>query len=213
MLFVVVSYLAVFAVLVTAEKLTKHKKIPTEVGRKIPHIAAAVAVALWPHFVSYGAIVVVSILHACAAWYVKHNNMFRHVRSVGRVSYGEFYFAAGVILTAFFSPPAWAFSIAILHLGIADGLAAIVGRAKGRRHRFAILGQTKSVEGSAAFFVSSLLLTGLGLLLAAPTGLTQVWLVVILVPVSATLLEMVGVYGLDNILVPVFVAAILGSIA
>jgi dolichol kinase len=213
MLFVLVSYICVFGVLNLAERLTKNKKIPAELGRKAPHVAAATIVALWPIFTNYKVIIIASILHMAAAWYVRQIGYFNHIRSVGRLTHGEFYFASGIIITALMNPPAWAFMIAILHMGYADAMAALVGTAKGRRHKFSIFGQTKSVEGSLAFFVTSVILTGVGMLVVAPAGLGSAWLVTLLVPLTSTMLEMVCIYGLDNILVPVFVASVLSQLA
>ncbi len=213
MLFVLISYVTVFGILVLCDHLIKRQKISPELGRKITHACNATAAAAWPWFTSYKLVILLSLFSGLAAIYVKKQGYFHSLRKVNRISYGEIYFALGIAVTAAFNPPVWAFSIAILHLGFADSMAAIVGKAKGRRHHFTIFDQTKTVEGSTAFFITSVVITGVGLLLVAPAGLENAWLVTLLVPITATMLEMVGVFGVDNILVPVFVASVLAQLA
>lgn len=213
MLFVLASYLTVFGILVLSDSLIKRHIISPEAGRKLTHVCNAVAAASWPWFTSYTTVIVLSLVSGLAAIFVKRHGYFKHLRKVDRVSHGEMYFAIGIAVTAALNPPVWAFSIAILHLGFADSVAAMVGTSGRRRHRFTIFDQTKSVEGSTAFFITSVLITGIGLLLVAPVGLSNAWLITLLLPLTATMLEMVGIFGLDNILVPVFVASILAQLA
>jgi dolichol kinase len=102
----------------------------------------------------------------------------------------------------------WVFTAAMLHLSLADGLAAIFGLAYGEGTTYKIMGRTKSIVGSLAFFFTSVAimicyaaLSGLGY-----SGVTLVWL-----PVAATLAENVSGEGTDNMVVPLLVALVLTS--
>ena len=80
----------------------------------------------------------------------------RRLYAVPRISYGEFYFLAGIVASAFIflphTPVAWQGSMLVLAL--ADPLAALVGRRFGT-HTYHIYGEMRSVEGSAACLVVS----------------------------------------------------------
>ena len=98
------------------------------------------------------------------------------------------------------------YAAAMLHLSVADGLAALIGRGFGRRTSYKVFGHTKSLVGSGAFFLTSLaILTGFSLL--APADLA--WWAVVGGAIGATILENIGVMGSDNILVPAFIVAML----
>ena len=86
-----------------------------------------------------------------------------------------------------------------------DALAAIVGERFGRR-RYALLGQTRSLEGSAAMWVASLLTTVLALGALTPAN----WLIALVVALGATLAEALSPWGIDNLTVPAVSALILG---
>lgn len=87
-----------------------------------------------------------------------------------------------------------------------DGMAALLGQRFGK-HRYQILGITKSWEGSLAMAVVSYLVTNL-VLLAGQELSWQIWVVSLAVAVIATALEAVSKLGVDNLTVPLGSAAV-----
>lgn len=76
--------------------------------------------------------------------------------AVPRITYGEFYLLAGIVVSALLflpdAPDAWQGSMLVLAL--ADPLAALVGRRFGK-HTYHIYGELRSMEGSIACLVTS----------------------------------------------------------
>ena len=83
-----------------------------------------------------------------------------------------------------------------------DALAAVLGRAWGR-HRYTVLGTTRSVEGSLVMFLASWVTTLLPLALLATSADWQGAVEAsALVALGATLVEAVSPWGVDNLTVP-----------
>lgn len=121
---------------------------------------------------------------------------------VGRLSYGEFFFPISAIFAAFLAQSKWEFIGAMLILGLADAAAALVGKRYGKTTAYKVFGQTKSLVGSVAFWIVTLIiLTGFivfsGVPIEGATFGALLWF-----PVLLTLTENVGVYGSDNLLIP-----------
>lgn len=90
----------------------------------------------------------------------------------------------------------------VLIMGLGDGLAAIIGSHFGR-HGYKALGGKKSMEGSAAMFIVSLVI----LLILYPHG---PWYLPLSVALAATVFENITPLGFDNITVPLLSAVLLG---
>jgi phytol kinase len=90
--------------------------------------------------------------------------------------------------------------IGILVMAWGDGLAAIVGQKWGR-HPYQILGNTKSLEGTATLLVVSYIVTTI-ILYIVHGNLLYIWLVGIPVAIVAVVLESISQLGIDNITLP-----------
>ncbi len=96
---------------------------------------------------------------------------------------------------------------AMMPLTWGDSFAAILGKRFGA-HRYAVWGQTRSVEGSLAMFVFSVVTTFAALtLFGQPIGLGLARAFV--VATVATIAEAIAPYGTDNLAVPLLSAATL----
>ena len=115
-------------------------------------------------------------------------------------------FAVAVGLLTFITHDPYIYAVAIAHMSLADGAAALVGTRYGRTNGYRIFGQFKSRAGSIAFFIVSLALV-FGYV--AVSGTTLSVAILVLLPITATLAENAGWRGLDNITVPVIVVALL----
>lgn len=196
-----------------AYALKNRKLIHNETARKLVHFAHALVVAGWPVFFGYWFVILGELAFLGAVIIAQEYRLFHALRQIGRKTWGEFFFPLGVIIMAIIAPPVWVFVTALLLLGLADGAAAIVGtRIKSKAYK--IFGHKKTIAGSLAFFaVSALVMFGVLLIGPELVGLRQFWLVVLGIPVVATIVENISPYGSDNLTVPLvvyFSAAYLG---
>jgi phytol kinase len=185
-----------------------------ETPRKLVHILTGVYIAFWPLLMSFRWIQVLSLLLFAVVYASKRHHIFRSVHSVNRPTYGELLFPLGVLVSATFAQSGWVYMAAVLHLSVADGLAALVGVhfLHLRRYRYAIFGQPKTYIGSGAFFVTSLFIITATMLVDPAAYGENVFLVMLLLPIVTTVIENLAVFGTDNLFVPLAVIAVLGSL-
>lgn len=203
------AIVGIVLVLLTAELLWRRKAISGETGRKFVHIVAGSFIAFWPYFLSWPQIEILAagglVLTIIARW----TGLFHVGFDVKRRGLGEVFFPVGVGFAALISNSPLVFTIAILHLSLADGFAAIVGLRYGMRRKYKVWSYLKTVVGTLTFwFISSLIV------LAATFSSQQLphwplWPVLIWLPVAATLVENVAISGLDNVAVPLLVIVVL----
>jgi len=115
---------------------------------------------------------------------------------VERKTFGEVFLPLGVILCATFFVPKniLAFQFGILIMGISDALASLFGERFGK-HIIKVFGHKKSIEGSLAFFISSVIIV---LFFTQRLGYQ-----IVLIPLILTLIEFFSVLGLDNLILPI----------
>lgn len=187
-----------------------HGKKHGELSRKFVHITVGSFVALWPVFLTWSQIELLSIVFVAAVAVSRQFNIFKAIHSVQRSTWGELYFGAAVGLIAVATHNPAIYAVALLHMSLADGLAAIVGEKYGRKSAYKIFGAKKSPIGSATFFVVSATLLAVYSAQQGPGVSLGIWLPFI--AITATLLENIAVRGLDNLLIPVFIALVLSSV-
>jgi len=197
----ILTVAAVFALLVFNE-LWWRKTEPTELSRKFIHITVGSFVAFWPFFLSWHQIIGLSVAFFIGVVASKYLHIFKAIHSVQRPTWGELFFAAAVGIIAYVTNSKGVYAAALLQMSLADGLAAIVGLRYGKKTQYKVLGSTKSIVGTATFFVVSFtllagysVLSGAALPLALIAGLAF----------TASLIENLGIYGTDNLLVPLAV--------
>ena len=196
-----------------AEVARANKWVSGERARKIIHILIGIWGAWLPVWLGWRSIIVLGIMLFVGVMVANRLRLFKSIHSVSRVTAGEYLFPVSMILLAIFFKNEILFASAMLQLGIADGLAAVIGTRYGRKTKFKVLGQTKSRHGTATFFICSAIilfwaisslnpgvaLAGLGS--AAVTAMLSVVFASIL-----TVAELTGIKGIDNISVPLLTA-------
>ena len=211
MLEVLISLLVAGLVVSYIEHIYRKKRITSETARKIVHITHGVYVASWPFFVSWRSIIYLElaflVVVALARWF----KIFGSQRAVARLSWGEFFYPIGIILLVLTHQPRWVFVIAVLHLALADAFAALIGLRYGKRNTYKMFGQNKSVAGTVAFFVTSLIIVDFAFLLAQNYITPATMTALLLLPLSTTIIENIGVYGLDNLLIPIMVIVLFSN--
>ncbi|HSX43851.1 MAG TPA: hypothetical protein VLE69_00935 [Candidatus Saccharimonadales bacterium] len=206
------SILFAFVVLIFSEGLLKYsKRNPSpEVSRKLVHMSHGIAAAIWPFFVAYRVIIAIEILFLALAAMARKFRIFKGISQVDRISGGEIFFPLGIISCALLYPSKWIFAAAMLELAFADAAAALIGKKYGK-HKFKVFGNQKSLEGSLAFVVVSVVIMT-WVVIFAPAGFESMWPIIILLPLLTAATEAVAPYGLDNLLIPLVVVAVLMSL-
>jgi phytol kinase len=202
----------VSVLLVIAEYLWRVKHYYSEVTRKFVHITIGTFAAFWPWILTWdqiellaGMFLIGVILARSITVLSRIFTIFGSVHLIGRKTLGELFFSLCLGSVALVTHDRYIFMAAILHLSLADGLAAIIGTRFGRRVRYTVFGQTKSLVGTLAFLVCSIIIL-ISYFIVSHTNAfpTILWL-----PPLAALLENVGLRGSDNVLVPLAVAVLL----
>ena len=198
----------IFGLLVGSELYWRKHRVHGELSRKFVHITVGSFVASWPFFLGWGQIQLLSIAFLIVVALSKYLRVFQAIHSVQRPTWGELFFALAVGLTTLVHQDKYLFAAALLHMSLADGLAAIIGTRYGKRSQYHIVGHAKSLVGSATFVVVSLvILFAYGLV----AGVTLQPYVLLAIALSAAAVENVGVLGLDNLLVPILIAVTLNN--
>jgi dolichol kinase len=204
----IAAIIVVFLILVFAEYLSRYKGVHSELTRKLVHILVGIFVAFWPFFLSWGQIQLLSLLFLIAVLLSIRFRVFNSIHAVSRNTMGEVLFAVVIGVLAFIVSNQWVFAAAMLHLSIADGLAAIVGLAYGEHNSYKIMGRTKSLSGSLAFFFASVAIM---FWYVAFSGTDYSVAKMLWLPIVATVAENLSGEGTDNLVIPLLVALVLTS--
>lgn len=203
LLFVVV---VVFALLLLGEYIAKRNRSLPELNRKFVHITVGSFVAFWPLILTWNQIVFLSAAFVLVVSVSKYFNIFQSIHGVKRATWGEVYFGLVVGLLAFVTHDGWIYMTALLHMSLADGMAAVIGMRFGKKNRYSVFGSLKSIVGTLTFFVISMSLL---LVYSTGQGVDVPLLSLVGVAIAATLLENAGVRGTDNLTVPILVGSVL----
>ena len=198
----------VFCLLVGSELYWRKHRVHGELSRKFVHITVGSFVATWPFFVGWGQIQLLSLAFLIVVSVSKYLKVFQAIHSVQRPTWGELFFALAVGLTTLVHQNKYLFAAALLHMSLADGLAAIVGTRYGQRSTYHLAGHAKSLAGTATFIIVSLVILAVYGLVA---GVTLQPYVSLAIAFSTAAVENIGVLGLDNLLVPLLVALTLNN--
>lgn len=183
-----------------------YPRLSRELTRKIAHIGIAVMVSVWPLYLDQPIIISLGVVLTLGVMVAAKLGVTSSIHGVTRRNYGDITFGLAVIVTALIAPTAAIFSAALLILGIADGLAAVIGTVWGKATRYRVFGDGKSIVGTLTFFVVTVCVLYGYHFLAAP--LTTV--AVLSIAGVITFLENIGLRGTDNLLITVSVVVLLG---
>ena len=201
---IVVSIIFVFLIIGISSLLTKFKLLSNEGSRKFIHIGVSnwwIIAMIFFNSNIYAAIV--PGLFVIVNYISYKKQVFKAMERDGsKNDLGTVYFALSLLILALITFKNAEFSyigaLGILIMGYGDGLAAIIGVKYGK-HKFKVLGNEKSFEGSLAMFVFSFLVSVSLLYIFNPVNITLFSLIVAIV---STALEAISPYGLDNLTVP-----------
>jgi phytol kinase len=207
---VTIAYGLIFVVL---EVIAANLRMSAELGRKLGHILAGIGAALLPFVLDYKEIALLGALFVPAVLISMKLSIFKSVHGVSRKTYGEVYFPLAICLSALLFPDQLLYTYAVLTLGVSDALASLVGLSYGRK-KYRVKDGHKSYIGSAAFFISTLVIgTGLILLLTKHTDWVTAVIVGMALAAVLTVIEARGHRGVDNLFVPLAAAGLMGLVS
>lgn len=206
---VLLTLVSIFLILLLNEYLWRAKLLRGEAARKFMHILIGVWGAFWPFYMSWGEIRIIGLTAVGFILIMRLTPYFKSVFDVSRKTWGDVIGPGTIVLLTLFEPSVWVYTAAVLHIALADGFAAIAGTKYGKKNQYRIIGNTKSLVGTAVFWMISF-----GILAAGATfsqvglqGLTLPLLV--WVSAGAAYLENISPYGFDNFFVPMLIFAVL----
>lgn len=206
MLGIIICLVGVLALLVLDDFLAAAKIIKAEYRRKFAHITIGIFVASWPWLTSWRAIQAIAVLMILVVALNQWRPTFKFNSGLARTTYGDYFFAIGILLSALLTTSKVFFMVAMLQMGLADAVGAIVGKKFGIKWKYSVLNNTKTIIGSMAFWVTSLIILGAGTLFAHQfISFSHYILILVFLPPILTLAENLSVYGLDNLIIPVVV--------
>jgi phytol kinase len=190
-------------VLLAAEIWRRAANPPAEWTRKLIHsMTGLVAISFPWMFARFETLLVLAAGMIALLLVARRTGKLRSLYGVERSSLGDVYFPLAVLLLFAVGrgrPVFYAISIAALV--VCDAAAAVLGREYGR-HRFVVTTDQKTLEGSAAFFLSSFLVFHLPLLLATDATRWAAVLVAFQLALLVTSFEAISAGGSDNLVVP-----------
>jgi phytol kinase len=209
----IVACFFVGSAILFAEVARANKWVSGERARKIIHILVGIWGAWLPLWLGWRSIMLLGILLLAGVAFANNQRWFKSIHSVNRSTVGEYLFPITMILLAVFFKNEVIFAASMLQLGLADGLAAVIGTRYGKKTGFKVMGQRKSRHGTVTFFVCSTLITFWALIMmnSSIAGTSGAGLLVTLLLSAAfggvlTAAELTGVRGVDNVSVPILSA-------
>jgi phytol kinase len=193
----------VFFLILLGEFMAQRNQNYPEFNRKFVHITVGSFVAFWPLILTWNQIIFLSAAFVLVISISKSFNILKSIHGVKRATWGEVYFGLIVGLLALITQDGWIYMVALLHMSLADGMAAVIGMRYGKRLRYTVFGSLKSLLGTSTFFVISIILLFGYALLGDPT---VAFLPLVGLAAAATVLENAGMRGLDNLTVPIIIA-------
>lgn len=204
----------VFLILALGEALRHNGRIKGEYARKFDHILVGTFVAFWPFLITNRSILIVAGLALGMTFAMRRlqwlRKTFRSIYSVRRKSYGDYFFPLSVALSAVLFHDSLIFCGAVLVSALSDGLAAVIGKTFGR-HGLSMVKKNKTIEGSLAFLVVTVVVLSVVLSLRGLNGL-GLSLIVVFAAWILTILEAMMSKGWDNLVLPLIAGAMITMI-
>jgi phytol kinase len=209
MISILLSLLAIFIVLVVSELSWRKHKLSDELTRKIVHISVAAFVAFWPFYINYKQIQLVSVAFLIVILLSRYLHIFKGILHVKRRTYGDLFFPISIFILALLEPQPLIFMIALLHIGFADGVAALIGKRFGKDNQYKLFGHIKSIAGTLTFIIISyaILLT---VKIIKPDEIASLtWINLLILPPILAFVENISTFGADDLTVPLALLVIL----
>lgn len=203
-------HIAVIAgIILLTQYLWARKQLRGEAARKFAHMAIGSFVATWTLYASYDVIQATLLLTLFGVLFVRVTNVAPSLSDVKRSTVGDVLAPVVILLVALLEPTRTVFSVVVLHIALADGLAALIGSRFGHKRSYNIARQKKSLLGTLTFFVVSVCIMAIAVLFQPAVDASLLIMYLLVVPFVTTIFENISPYGLDNVTVPLAVFVLL----
>lgn len=199
----IICFIYIFAIIGLAEGLRRWKGYSSTFTRKVIHIGVGMMSWIIPYlFTSPWPFVFASAFFAIFNLLDYKFGFFSAMASSDKSNLGTVYFpiAAAVVALVFWEQPPLMVA-ALMPLTWGDGLASVIGKKYGRR-QYKVHTSTRTLEGSAGFFVACFFFTWLALWAVdgSPRLTPEAALLpALVVTIATTLVEAISLWGLDNL--------------
>jgi dolichol kinase len=188
------------------EYLNRRRNIASEYTRKFAHIVSTLSVLLFPHiFVDESYVLAICAIFFVMLLVANRMRVLHSIDGVGRRTGGSYLLALSVGISYYISirlENNLLYTLPILILAVCDPVANMVGRRVESRR---ILNR-KTIAGSLAFLLSSLLIS---LFCMAATHHESMYVLSFIVSFTATFIELLSPRGTDNLTIPLVVICVL----
>lgn len=212
--------LSIFGLLVLAGEYLKRKKyISGEIARKFVHTTTGSWAALWPIYLDLKSIATLAFLLTLGSILLRLFSPLKSIYSIKRLSIGEILIGVGIAVSAWFADSGSVYAAAVLIISWSDSVAAIVGTKYGNKNSFKIFKSKKSIFGSTAFFITTgAVIFGFYMyehnIFSVFATMDAFRAIVYSLSLSAvlTVTEILGIYGIDNLTVPILATVLLNLV-
>jgi uncharacterized protein (TIGR00297 family) len=159
-LYLLLLFCAILFLILLSEYIRKIWHWPQEVTRKMVHISAGLLLLLTPLLIhSSLPLLTVAVFFTVFNFFAIEKNLLPGIH-IDRQNYGTVYypFSFFVLILLFWEGNKVIIIISMLIMALGDAMAAIVGRIWPQPHHFRLIHDRKSLEGSLAMFVTSVMI-------------------------------------------------------
>ena len=178
-----------------------------ELSRKIIHIGTGPVILLaWLFEIPQNIAFLTALLITLALGINYQYRLLPAIEDIDRKSFGTIAYGISITFLLLLFWPRYASSICIgvLSMAFGDGLAGLIGRSI-KSPRWSILGQTKSIIGTLTMGLVVAIVTSI---ISSTNNLGIQPLEIIVIALTATFLEQISPWGIDNLTVPIGVTCI-----
>ncbi|TVR34911.1 MAG: phosphatidate cytidylyltransferase [Spirochaetaceae bacterium] len=212
----VIVLVALVLLLVFNELVYRRLGLKGEFTRKFAHLCATLTTIIFPYlFDDHWYVLALAIVFFVLLYGSRNRAYLKSIHDVPRLSSGSYLLPPAIYLTflaAHLLEDRFFFILPILVLAICDPVAGILGiNLQQYNRRIRIFGHKlhKTWLGSGAFFVSCLLISVVGLYFRNMQLDLELLGIAVLVAATGTVVEMLSCKGVDNLLIPMSVLAVL----
>jgi phytol kinase len=203
------AFVYVCVVLALGEGLRRGLHLSVDFTRKFVHIGVGmVAFLLVALFKDWRFAIVPPLVFIMVNYVSYRRQIFAGIETGARGELGTVYFPISflILIPLLWSQPTLLVA-SLMPLTWGDSFAAIIGSRFGR-HKFTVINETRSIEGSVTMFAFSFVATFAALLVFL-TPVAASLVLALVTALIAALVEAFSPYGVDNLTVPLASAAVL----
>ena len=207
----VFTYIYIFSILFLIDILKKKFKCSEETSRKLIHILVSLSwIIMFYCFENTWHLMIPPITFVILNYISYKKDLFSMMerKDKSKNSFGTVYYPMSMVVLSICSMVDKRFllpcGIGMFCMAFGDGLAPYFGQ-KFKSYAFKLLGNSKTLFGSLTVFICSLIVAIIfSLLFNLNFGISEI----LLISLCSTIFELIGIKGLDNIILPIGVAIV-----